>query len=333
SKEVEGMNMRPKDPARVRVDALHVAARKLADGCRSCADAYVNVARRNGAGEEEVHGVYASSSPRPEPTKSAPVAGFFGTSSMGERRRINTTDRNAGDNVKPSPIISRRGVVLPTSVSGVVAPRVFGHTSVPEIRTPLSYEEKVWRIAKWRRERGYPFDIHELPSPEDARQRKKLCDGGGGGNRTRVLKPRGQGIYARILRFGFAGPDSRRPDSDPASSLGLSRSSRSEEYRSSRLSAPDPRPPALRGERRYLIKQRVLVVYRRVCAVQLFNEDLDHLGAPPCFCLLSRDLSPPCSVLRHLFQPLLYHCPGRAADGSAPAFTAGAAAYAPRRSG
>src|SRR5207302_8071424 len=196
SKEVEGMNMRPKDPARVRVDALHVAARKLADGCRSCADAYVNVARRNGAGEEEVHGVYASSSPRPEPTKSAPVAGFFGTSSMGERARITTTDRNAGDNVTPCSIMSRRGVVLPTSVSGVVAPRVFGHTSVPEIRTPLSYEEKVWRIAKWRRERGYPFDIHELPSPEDARQRKKLCDGGGGGNRTRTSRAT---CFARAL--------------------------------------------------------------------------------------------------------------------------------------
>jgi hypothetical protein len=55
----------------------------------------------------------------------------------------------------------------------------------------------------------------------------------------------------------------------------------------------DPRPPALRGERRYLVKQRKRAVCRRVCAVQLFNEDLDHLGAPPCFCLLSRDLSPP----------------------------------------
>ena len=121
--------------------------------------------------------------------------------------------------------------------------------------------------------------------------------GGGGGNRTRVLKPRGQGIYARILRFGFAGPDSRRPDSHPASSLGLSRRPRSEEHRSGRLVTLDPRPPALRGERRYLVKQRVRAVYRRVCAVQLFNEDLDHLGAPPCFCLLSRDLSPPCSVV------------------------------------
>ena len=59
----------------------------------------------------------------------------------------------------------------------------------------------------------------------------------------------------------------------------------------------DPRPPALRGERRYLVKQRKLAVYRRVCAVQLFNEDLDHLDAPLCFCLLSRALSPPC--IRH----------------------------------
>jgi hypothetical protein len=124
-----------------------------------------------------------------------------------------------------------------------------------------------------------------------------LCDGGGGGNRTRVLKPRGQGIYARILRFGFARPDSHRQDSDPASSLGLSRPSRSEERRSSRLLTPNPRPPARRDERRYLVKQRKRAVYRRVCAVQLFNEDLDHLGAPPCFCLLSRDLSPPFCVV------------------------------------
>ncbi len=56
----------------------------------------------------------------------------------------------------------------------------------------------------------------------------------------------------------------------------------------------DPRAPAKRGERRYLVKQRKRAVYRRVIAVQLFNEVLDHLGAPPCFCLLSRDLSPPC---------------------------------------
>ena len=127
--------------------------------------------------------------------------------------------------------------------------------------------------------------------------RTRVRDGGGGGNRTRVLKPRGQSIYACILRFDFARPDSRRPDSDLASSLGLSQPSRSEEDRSSRLLTLDPRPPALRGERRYLVKQRKLAVYRRVCAVQLFNEDLDHLGAPPCFCLLSRDLSPPCSVV------------------------------------
>jgi len=54
-----------------------------------------------------------------------------------------------------------------------------------------------------------------------------------------------------------------------------------------------PRPPALRGERRYLVKQRRLAECWRVSAVQLFYEDLDHLGAPPCFCMLSRDRSPP----------------------------------------
>jgi hypothetical protein len=63
----------------------------------------------------------------------------------------------------------------------------------------------------------------------------KPRNGGGGGNRTRVLEPRGQSVYARSLRFEFARPVSRRPDTDPASSLSLSRSSRSEEARSSRL--------------------------------------------------------------------------------------------------
>jgi hypothetical protein len=75
----------------------------------------------------------------------------------------------------------------------------------------------------------------------------------------------------------------------------------------------DSRPPALRDERRYLVKQRRLAVCRRVCAVQLFNEDLDHLGAPPCFCLLSRDLSPPFfgtppRITRGNPPLLLYHC-------------------------
>src|SRR5207302_8674335 len=148
--------------------------------------------------------------------------------------------------------------------------------------------------------------------------------GGGAGKRARVLKPRGQGIYARILRFGFAGPDSRRPDSNPASSLGLSRLSRSEERRSSWLMTFDPRAPAKRGERRYLVKQRKRAVYRRVIAVQLFNEVLDHLGAPPCFCLLSRDLSPPCptpwpgdspSPVR--LHPQLYHGAERDPTGEA----------------
>lgn len=36
------MNLRPKDPARVRADALRVASRKVAEGCRPCGDAYVD---------------------------------------------------------------------------------------------------------------------------------------------------------------------------------------------------------------------------------------------------------------------------------------------------
>jgi hypothetical protein len=77
--------------------------------------------------------------------------------------------------------------------------------------------------------------------------KSRQTDGGGGGNRTRVLEPRGQSVYARSLRFEFAEPVSRRPDTDPASSLGLSRSSRSEEARSSRLDGAHSPPAGAAG--------------------------------------------------------------------------------------
>src|SRR5438046_1614150 len=48
------MNLRPKAPERIREDALRVAARKMNAGCRSCADAYADVARRNGATDTEI---------------------------------------------------------------------------------------------------------------------------------------------------------------------------------------------------------------------------------------------------------------------------------------
>ncbi len=71
-----------------------------------------------------------------------------------------------------------------------------------------------------------------------------------------------------------------------------------------------PRPPALRGERRRLVKQRKRAVCRRLNAVQLFNEDLDHLGAPSCVCLLSRDQSPPvfpCKIPARRSRPGHFH--------------------------
>jgi len=72
------MIIRPKDPARVREDALRVAARKLVGGCRPCADAYINLARRNGASEEEIRRV---SQPEIWLGDSAPTSGFLGSSS------------------------------------------------------------------------------------------------------------------------------------------------------------------------------------------------------------------------------------------------------------
>ena len=45
---------RSRIPEAVRRDALHLAARKAEEGCSGCAEAYLEVARRAGAGDEEV---------------------------------------------------------------------------------------------------------------------------------------------------------------------------------------------------------------------------------------------------------------------------------------
>ena len=73
------MNIRPKDLARIREDALLIAARKLANGCRPCADAYINLARRNGAREEEIRQI---SPPSVQLGELTATSRFLGTSSM-----------------------------------------------------------------------------------------------------------------------------------------------------------------------------------------------------------------------------------------------------------
>ena len=46
--------LRPRDQSRVRADSLRMAAKKLSAGCASCAEGYVDLARRNGASEGEI---------------------------------------------------------------------------------------------------------------------------------------------------------------------------------------------------------------------------------------------------------------------------------------
>ncbi len=46
--------MRGKPPEAIARDALTMAARKGREGCGSCVDAYLELARRNGATEDEI---------------------------------------------------------------------------------------------------------------------------------------------------------------------------------------------------------------------------------------------------------------------------------------
>ena len=46
--------IRAKPPEQIARDALAMAARKHAEGCGPCVDAYLDLARRNGATENEI---------------------------------------------------------------------------------------------------------------------------------------------------------------------------------------------------------------------------------------------------------------------------------------
>jgi len=46
--------IRAKPPADVARDALQMARRKQREGCSPCVDAYLDLARENGASEEEI---------------------------------------------------------------------------------------------------------------------------------------------------------------------------------------------------------------------------------------------------------------------------------------
>ncbi|MQA84364.1 MAG: hypothetical protein GEV03_07015 [Streptosporangiales bacterium] len=45
---------RDKPPEDIRASALEMAARKAREGCRPCVDAYLDLARRNGATDEDI---------------------------------------------------------------------------------------------------------------------------------------------------------------------------------------------------------------------------------------------------------------------------------------
>jgi len=53
--------IRAKPPADVARDALQMARRKQHEGCPPCVDAYLDLARENGASEEEIRNVLDNS--------------------------------------------------------------------------------------------------------------------------------------------------------------------------------------------------------------------------------------------------------------------------------
>ncbi len=48
------MLLRPRDLSHVRPDSLRMATKKISEGCASCAESYLDLARRNGATEQEI---------------------------------------------------------------------------------------------------------------------------------------------------------------------------------------------------------------------------------------------------------------------------------------
>ncbi|MGH3912744.1 MAG: carboxymuconolactone decarboxylase family protein [Pseudonocardiaceae bacterium] len=57
-------SFRAKPPTEVVRDALAMATRKRREGCDPCVDAYLNLARKNGATDEEIAAAVHNDKPR-----------------------------------------------------------------------------------------------------------------------------------------------------------------------------------------------------------------------------------------------------------------------------
>ncbi|MGH8886619.1 MAG: carboxymuconolactone decarboxylase family protein [Egibacteraceae bacterium] len=68
--------IRDKSPERIRASALEMARKTIAEGCGTCATAYLDPARRNGATEDEIAAAPATNSEAgksPQPSQSSPL--------------------------------------------------------------------------------------------------------------------------------------------------------------------------------------------------------------------------------------------------------------------
>lgn len=66
---------RAKPPAQVARDALAMASRKHREGCEPCVEAYLNLARDNGASEEQIAAALPGGESQPRGNSASPPAG------------------------------------------------------------------------------------------------------------------------------------------------------------------------------------------------------------------------------------------------------------------
>ena len=143
------MNLRPRDSASIRVDALRMATKKISEGCTGCGESYIELARQHGATAAELAAARIH------------VSQFADTT-----RRIQTVDSNARDSSRIwTPRIrsaSSKIAAVTASISAVSAaavnsqaafadaPKKRGLHPQPQTRKRVDFLRQVGKMLDWR---------------------------------------------------------------------------------------------------------------------------------------------------------------------------------------